>query len=86
MYVSTYSSFWRFSVKAGFILTAALLAVVGVFLWPGGGEPQRMPRDSPERIRIVVSDETVRQDLLDPATFSPVYRRHGIAGDSGDAH
>lgn len=80
MYVPTYDSLWRSSVKAGFMLTAALLALVAMFLWPGGG-PERIPRDSPERIRIVVSDETVAQD---PSTFSPVYRRHGVA-DDGDA-
>ncbi|KAJ6531842.1 hypothetical protein B0H19DRAFT_1188839 [Mycena capillaripes] len=80
MYVPTYDSLWRTSVKVGFMLTAALLAVVAMFLWPGGG-PERIPRDSPERIRIVVSGETVAQD---PSTFSPVYRRHGVAGD-GDA-
>ncbi|KAF7336664.1 hypothetical protein MVEN_02101200 [Mycena venus] len=99
MYQSTYTSIWRSSIKAGFILTAALLSVVGVFLWPGRGgrrgeSAERIITrdDAPERIRIVVSDETVRhgQDLLDSATFSPVYRRHreGVIGDSesGDAH
>ncbi|KAJ7364085.1 hypothetical protein DFH08DRAFT_838302 [Mycena albidolilacea] len=98
MYVSLYTSLSQSSVKAGFILTAALLTVVGVFLWPGRGSrgesaERVIPRNNtPERIRIVVSDETVRrgQDLLDPDMFSPVYRRHreGGAGSSetGDAH
>jgi hypothetical protein len=98
MYVSLYTSLSQSSVKAGFILTAALLVVVGVFLWPGRGSrgesaERVIPRNNtPERIRIVVSDETVRhgKDLLDPEMFSPVYRRHreGGAGSSetGDAH
>ncbi|KAJ7274346.1 hypothetical protein B0H12DRAFT_1088263 [Mycena haematopus] len=98
MYVTMYTPVWQQSVKAGFILTAALLAVVGVFIWPGrGGRGESMERITardiaPERIRIVVSQETVRhdQDLLDPATFSPVYRRHreGVSGnlETGDAH
>ncbi|KAJ6513201.1 hypothetical protein C8R45DRAFT_962789 [Mycena sanguinolenta] len=98
MYVTTYTSFWQQSVKAGFILTAALLAVVCVFLWPGhGGRGESAARlaardNIAERIRIVISDETVRhgQDLLDPATFSPVYRRHreGVSGntETGDTH
>jgi len=83
MYVSTYNVFWRSSAKTGFMLTAALLALVAIFLWPS--EPERIPRDTPERIRIVVSDETTGQD---PPTFldSPVYRRHGVTGDSADGH
>ncbi|KAJ7158712.1 hypothetical protein C8R46DRAFT_1195191 [Mycena filopes] len=81
MYVSPYTSFWRSFVKAGFMLTAAILAVVAVFLWPR--EPERILRDGPERIRIVVSHETV----TDSATFSPIYRRHGGGGgDPGDAN
>ncbi|KAJ6576526.1 hypothetical protein DFH09DRAFT_1149581 [Mycena vulgaris] len=83
MYVSSYNIFWRSFAKAGFMLTAALLALVAIFLWPS--EPERAPRDAPERIRIVVSDsEAVDHD---PSTFSPVYRRHGTAGNHGqDAH
>ncbi|KAF8206372.1 major facilitator superfamily domain-containing protein [Mycena galopus ATCC 62051] len=95
MYVTAYTSFWQQSIKAGFILTAALLALVGLFLWSGrvgsrGGsaEQRTIPRENtPERIRIVVSDETVRHghgpDLLDPGTFSPVYRRHREGGGAG---
>ncbi|KAJ7756486.1 hypothetical protein DFH07DRAFT_481450 [Mycena maculata] len=81
MYVSTYNIFWRAFAKAGFMLTAALLALVAIFLWPS--EPERIPRDSAERIRIVVPDEGVTQD---PSTFSPVYRRHGVAGHPADGH
>ncbi|KAJ7707654.1 hypothetical protein B0H17DRAFT_1033454 [Mycena rosella] len=74
MYVSTYNILWRSFAKAGFMLTAALLALVAIFLWPG--EPERFTRDTPERIRIIVSDtEAVDHD---PSSFSPVYRRHGI--------
>jgi hypothetical protein len=76
MYVSTYNIFWRSFAKAGFMLTAALLALVAIFLWPS--EPDRIPRHTPERIRIVVSEEPADHD---PSTFSPVYRRHGIAGN-----
>ncbi|KAJ7773326.1 hypothetical protein B0H16DRAFT_145572 [Mycena metata] len=84
MYVSPYTSFWRSFVKAGFVLTAALLALVYVFIWPR--EPDRSPRDGPERIRIIVSQDTVT-DALDSTTFSPIYRRHGGgAGDPGDAN
>ncbi|KAJ7019926.1 hypothetical protein C8F04DRAFT_1146208 [Mycena alexandri] len=83
MYVSPYTFFWRSFVKAGFVLTAALLALVYVFIWPR--EPDRIPRDGPERIRIIVSHDTVT-DAVDSATFSPVYRRHGGAGDPGDAN
>ncbi|KAJ7104095.1 hypothetical protein B0H15DRAFT_808471 [Mycena belliarum] len=73
MYVSAYHVLWESFAKAAFMLTAALLALVAIFLWPG--EPERGPRDAPERIRIIISDsEAVDQD---PSTFSPVYRRHG---------
>ncbi|KAK7033166.1 hypothetical protein R3P38DRAFT_2921131 [Favolaschia claudopus] len=96
MYVSAYNTFWRSSVKTGFLLTAALLLLVGVFLWPGrnrGESAERVvPRENaPERIRIVVSDENAHHnaDLLDPSVFSPIYRRHreGVVTDSetGDA-
>ncbi|KAJ6494871.1 hypothetical protein C8R47DRAFT_1266749 [Mycena vitilis] len=78
MYVSTFNFFRLSSVKAGFMVTAALLALVAVFLWPGE-QPQRISRESAERIRIIVSDESQGSD---PSTFSPVYRRHGVAGDS----
>lgn len=81
MYVSTYNVFWRSVAKAGFMLTAALLALVAIFLWPS--EPERVPRDSPERIRIVVTDEAVGPD---PLTFSPVYRRHSVVGNPTDGH
>ncbi|KAJ7678856.1 hypothetical protein DFH06DRAFT_499300 [Mycena polygramma] len=80
MYVSTFNFLRPSSVKAGFMVTAALLAIVAVFLWPGE-QPQRISRESAERIRIIVSDES---QGLDPSTFSPVYRRHGVAVD-GDA-
>ncbi|KAJ7126943.1 hypothetical protein C8R44DRAFT_109173 [Mycena epipterygia] len=82
MYVSTYNVLWRSFAKAGFMLTAALLALVVIFLWPS--EPERIPRDTsnPERIRIIVSDAVDQE----PAIFSPVYRRHGVAGDPGDAN
>ncbi|KAF7374847.1 hypothetical protein MSAN_00370700 [Mycena sanguinolenta] len=91
MYVTAYTSFWQQSVKAGFVLTAALLAIVCVFLWPGHGgrgesAARLVARDNiAERIRIVISDDTVRhgQDLLDPATFSPVYRRHREGASRG---
>ncbi|KAJ6619809.1 hypothetical protein B0H10DRAFT_1946620 [Mycena sp. CBHHK59/15] len=73
MYVSTYNVLWRSFAKAGFMLTAALLTVVAIFLWPG--DPDRIRRDDAERLRIVVSDEAVGPE---PSVFSPVRSRHGV--------
>ncbi|KAJ7494796.1 hypothetical protein B0H11DRAFT_2003409 [Mycena galericulata] len=81
MYASAYTVLWQSFAKAGFVLTAALLALVVIFLWPG--QRERIARDSPERIRIVVSDGVLGQD---PSTISPVYRRHGVPGSPTDGH
>jgi len=82
LYVSTIKV-WGSFPKVGFALTAALLGAVALFLWPA----ERLSHDTPdhERIRIVVSDDA-RSPGHDPATISPVYRRHGVAGGSGDTH
>ncbi|KAJ7650155.1 hypothetical protein FB45DRAFT_887108 [Roridomyces roridus] len=75
MYVPAYNTLWRFFPQGGFMLTAALLALVAIFLWPS--ESERIPpRDgAAERIRIIVSDDVLGHDA-ETAVFSPVYRRH----------
>ncbi|KAJ7285051.1 hypothetical protein C8J57DRAFT_1290293 [Mycena rebaudengoi] len=70
VYVSAYSVLWKSLAKAGIMMTAALLTVVAIFLWPSRSE--RIRRDA-ERIRIIVSDTSVGAQ---PSQFSPVQRRH----------
>ncbi|KAF7327728.1 hypothetical protein MKEN_00352400 [Mycena kentingensis (nom. inval.)] len=79
LFVST-SNTQRSLPRAGFVLTAALLCVVALFLWPvtsaGRVIPDVLPTER-ERIRIVVSDEaTGLSREPDSATFSPIHRRH----------